>query len=424
MSMNPVARARTRAGLGQKPWMTETVIRTPAASLLTLASMFVYLAKVGNLPGFGGFDIGKILVGLAVLALLFEGGGWRDGVFGHRVMQPYMALFAIALLTIPLAIWPGGAARSVFGNFLKDIVLVVLLIVTTRTMGDLRRVLWVIVANTIVLDVVLLHYGIHHITTIHLGKNGIAMTSVIALGLLLGLPARGVGTVFKWMAGIVLVYTIFMSVSRGSYIGVSLVLALFAYFRYGNRVTLTLLSLMLFLIGIYTFGPPLVHRTLNTLVHIGNDYNLTARTGRIAIWKRALKIIAAHPLGVGMRNFPLAEGRLVENVIGERWMDAHNALLQATAELGILGGIAFLLLLKRAMEVANGLRRAVTPEVAAIGLSLVLALFGYFITASFLSKAYAVILYILVAAIVAADRINRHSMTRTSDVVSRQGAQA
>ncbi|MDA8389469.1 MAG: O-antigen ligase family protein [Gammaproteobacteria bacterium] len=424
MFMDPVARARTRAGLGHKPWMAESAIRTPVASWLTLASMFVYLAKVGNLPGLGGFDIGKVLVGMAVLALLFEGGGWKEGVFGHPVMRPYMALFAVALLTIPDAVWPGGAARYVFGNFLKDIVLVVLLIVTTRTVGDLRRVLWTVIANTLVLDLVLLHYGIHHITTIHLGKNGIAMTSVIAFGLLLGLPSRGIGSVFRWAAAIVLIYAIFMSVSRGSYIGVSLVLGLFAYFRYGNKATLAVLSLVLFVVGIYVFGPPLVHRTMNTLIHINNDYNLTARTGRLAIWKRGLRIIAAHPLGVGMRNFPIAEGHLVENVLGERWMDAHNALLEVTAELGIVGGIIFLTLLKRAMQAASRLKRAVNPELAAIGLSLVLALFGYFITASFLSKAYAVILYILVAAIVSADRINSYSTTRTGDVISRQSTQA
>ncbi len=423
MLMNPVARERGRASVGAKPWLRQSIITTPVASWFTLASMFVYLAKIGNLPGMGGLDLGKVLIGIAVLALLFEGGGWKEGVFGHPIMRAYVAMFVVAMLTIPVGVWPGGAARYVFGEYFKIMVLAVLLIVTTHTVKDLRRVMWVIIANTIILDVVLLHYTIHHITTIHLGKNGIAMTSVIAMGLLLGLPSRGMGTLAKWAAGAMLTYGIFMSVSRGSYIGVALVLGLFAYFRYGNRVGVAIASLVVFAVGIYALGPPVVHRTINTLIHINHDYNLTARTGRIAIWKRGLRIIAAHPLGVGMRNFPIAEGHLVENVVGERWMDAHNALLEATAELGIVGGIVFLVLLKRAMQAANRLRHRVSPDIAAVGLALVLAMFGYFVTASFLSKAYTAILYILVAVIIAADRIDRYASTRDGDVIPKQGAQ-
>ncbi len=417
MLVSQSTRTRNRPAAALRPWQGP-VVETPLANRLTLISMFVFLAKIGNLPHLGHFDIGKVLVGLSVLALLFEGGGWKEGVFSHRIMLPYFGLFLIGMLTIPVAVWPGGSAKFLFGNYIKDMVLVVLVIVTTRTPADLRRLLWAVVANTLVLDLVLLHYGIHKITIVHLGKNEIAMTSVIALGLLLGLPVSGFGTVIKWASGILLVYATFMSVSRGSYLGVSAVLALFLYFRLGRRVLLAFLGVWALIVGIYLFGPPRVHHAFNTLIHIQNDYNLTARTGRIAIWKRGLRIIAHHPLGVGIRNFPLAEGHLVQDVIGERWMDAHNALLEATAELGIAGGIVFLILLKRAMETANRLRvQTDLPDVARVGLSAVLALFAYFVTASFLSEAYAVILYILVAIIVSTDRVYKDLMSRRADVV-------
>lgn len=421
MLMPQTARTRTQAPTGYRPWEKSRVVETPLANRLTLASMFVFLAKIGNLPHLGHFEIGKILIGLSVLALLFEGGGWKEGVFGHRLMRPYLGLFAIGLVTIPIAVWPGGSARFLFGNYLKDMVLVVLLIVTTRTPRDLRRMMWTIIINTLILDAVLLHYGIHKITIVRLGKNEIAMTSVIAFGLLLGLPTAGLGKIAKWAAGLMLVYAIFMSVSRGSYLGISFVLMLFMYFRFGNRVSVPIIAIAVFAVGVYSFGPPRVHRTINTLIHIQNDYNLTARTGRIAIWKRAIKIIKANPLGVGMRDFPIAEGHLVEDVIGERWMDAHNALLEVTAELGLLGGIVFITLIKRAMQTANRLRKQTElPDISAIGLSAVLALFGYMVTASFLSEAYAVILYIQVAVIISTDRVYSFMRMREGDVVSRQ----
>lgn len=401
------------------PWQQQSrIVETPVANRLTLASMFVFLAKIGNLPHLGHFEIGKVLIGLAILALLFEGGGWKEGVFGHRLMRPYLGLFLVGLLTIPIGVWPGGSARFLFGNYFKDMVLVVLLIVTTRTSRDLRRLLWTVIINTLILDLVLLHYGIHKITLVDLGKNEIAMTSVIAFGLLLGLPVHGIGKGIKWGAGLLLVYAIFMSVSRGSYLGVSFVLMLFMYFRFGNKTALAALSVFVFAIGVYAFGPPRVHHAINTLIHIQKDYNLTARTGRIAIWKRGIRIVKAHPLGVGIRNFPIAEGHLVQDFIGERWMDAHDALLEVTAELGIVGGLIFLMLLKRSIGSANRLRKQNQErEIQAIGMSALLALAAYCVTAAFLSEAYAVILYILLAINISADRVYTDMIARKVDVI-------
>ncbi|MHB1512460.1 MAG: O-antigen ligase family protein [Acidiferrobacter sp.] len=428
MLMPQMARTKSGPGGPSRAWDAGRVIETPLANRLTLASMFVFLAKIGNLPYLGHYEIGKVLIGLSVLALLFEGGGWKEGVLSHPVMRSYLGLFTIALLTIPIAVWPGGSARFLFGNYLKDMVLVILLIVTTRTARDVRRLMWTVIINTLILDAILLHYGDQNITIVHLGKNEIAMTSVIAFGMLLGLPTTGIGKILKWAAGIMLIVGIFMSVSRGSYLGVSAVLMLYMFLRFGRRAGLAVVGsaviALSLLVGAYEFGPPKVHHAISTLIHIKKDYNLTARTGRIAIWKRGLKIVKDHPLGVGMRNFPIAEGHLVEDVIGERWMDAHNALLEVTAELGILGGVVFLILLKRGMQTANRLRKnSETEEMARVGLSLVLGLFGYFVTAAFLSEAYAVILYIQMAAIISADRVYSYAMIiRKGNVLSQPSA--
>ena len=427
MLMSQAAQRKPGPGGARGPWESARIVETPLANRLTLASMFVFLAKIGNLPHLGHFEIGKIMIGLSVLALLFEGGGWKEGLLSHPVMRAYIGLFFMGLMTIPISIWPGGSARFLFGNYLKDMVLVVLLIVTTRTPKDVRRMLLTIIINTLILDAVLLHYGDNKITIVHLGKNEIAMTSVIAFGMLLGLPVSGFGIIFKWLSGIMLVFATFMSVSRGSYLGIAAVLMLYMYLRFGRRAGLAMVGGVLvalaLVVGAYEFGPAKVHHAVDTLVHIQKDYNLTARTGRIAIWKRGLKIIQAHPLGVGMRNFPIAEGHIVEDVIGERWMDAHNALLEVTAELGILGGIVFLTLLKRGIQTANHLRKNTSHrDMSRIGLSLVLALCAYFVTALFLSEAYAVILYIQMGAIIAADRVYRYMTMREGHVVSRPGA--
>ena len=55
MLMPQTARVRTQGPSGFKPWSGTRIVETPLANRLTLASMFVFLAKIGNLPHLGHF---------------------------------------------------------------------------------------------------------------------------------------------------------------------------------------------------------------------------------------------------------------------------------------------------------------------------------------------------------------------------------
>jgi O-antigen ligase len=109
-----------------------------------------------------------------------------------------------------------------------------------------------------------------------------------------------------------------------------------------------------------SFGSEAFTRQVNTFSSLETDYNVTSYTGRLALWKRGLQYIAERPVfGVGVKNFPVREAlekRRTEQFKRNSYT-AHNAYIQAFAELGIPGGIIFLSLLGRSVIIGVRLRR-------------------------------------------------------------------
>ena len=124
-------------------------------------------------------------------------------------------------------------------------------------------------------------------------------------------------------------------------------------------------------------------------------------------------------LGVGVNNFPVAEGtisplaRRQERGIGVRWGAAHNSFIQVGAELGIPGLLLFVGVIASAFaSLARVARNARRTGPAGIGVSrlaqsLMAALVGFVAGAFFLSLAYADMLYTLVALAIALAKVAR-----------------
>lgn len=377
----------------------------PWAHRLALMSMFVYIAKVANVvPVLGHLALGKVLIGATVVMLLLEGGGWWEDVFGNPLVRPYLWLLVLATVTLPFAIWRANSLHFL-EDYYKDAVLAFLLIVTTRTESDLRRLIWAFAINTLILIAVLFKYGDTGVGSVKLGKNEIAMTAVMALGLALPMKTSGIRRPLKWAAMAVLVTGVLHSRSRGSYLGVAAVFGMYIYRRLGGKVLLTAIAFIAAAFVVYLFLPASAHATIETLIHYRHDYDLTSPQGRIAIWRHGLRIIAAHPLfGVGIGNFPIAEGQLHPN--GGEWMDAHNAALQVAAEIGLPALIAFVSLLARMWRTGVRIGAARSGILGQAGNSVFLGTWAYIVTGFFLSQGLSAILYVLVAIAVCAYRID------------------
>ena len=87
------------------------------------------------------------------------------------------------------------------------------------------------------------------------------------------------------------------------------------------------------------------------------------REGRLAVWQRGLDTLSERPWGVGVGAYQVAE------MAKSGYMRAaHNSLLEISVELGVVGGVLYLLLWLRAWRVLGQLMdRAVAPAAARRG---------------------------------------------------------
>lgn len=337
---------------------------TPWALRFTLAAMLVYVGRIGDIfPALAPLQLGKILIALAVLALILEGGGWRAGLTREPIFRPYLATLALIVLTAPFGIWVTNTLDFIVQNFAKEVVFVFLLAFSIRRQVDIRLVIWAFAGNALLLDVALFKYGPLGLEEIALGRNEIAMTSVMAVALLLPMKTEGLAKVLKWGLIAVMAFAVLKSASRGGYLGLASVGAVYAYFTMGKKVALA--SVFVMGIGglIYTQLPSDFRGTADSIINFDEDYNVHARDGRIEIWKRGLQMVVSNPLtGVGFHNFPVAEGLMHRNVQGQAWMNAHNSPLQVAAEIGLLGLLAWGFIVKRMYRTARALRENQTAD--------------------------------------------------------------
>jgi O-antigen ligase len=380
---------------------------TPWAHRFTLLAVFVYVAKIANVfPQLTGMGVGKILIGAAIAALVLEGGGWRQGVLQNRVLRPFLWMIFFVLIGFPFGAWPGNSFGFITDTLAKEIALVFLLILTTRTEKDVRRLMWVLVLNALILDYALFKYGVTGVAVTTVGRNEVAMISVIALGLVLPLKAEGIGKLIKAGSVVTLIFAILLSNSRGSYLGLAFVLATFVYFRLGKKFGITLMALTVIGYLTYLQLPADMRSNVDSIINYEEDYNATAPEGRMEIWKRGMKIVYENPvLGVGADNFAVAEAH-VDAWIRRPWMTAHNSPLQVAAEIGIPGVVFYLILIGRIFSAAQNLRQDPhSDKLSQAGLGLLIALVGYLVAGFFLSQGYAAVFYILMAMSISATRI-------------------
>jgi len=147
---------------------------------------------------------------------------------------------------------------------------------------------------------------------------------------------------------------------------------------------------------------------MRTIFQPDQDYNRSAETGRIPIWKRGIGYMVHHPfLGVGLYNFPVAEGTISPQAerqefnVGVAWTAAHNSYVQVGAELGV-PGLGFLLTIVLGSIAAMRRMAKIGPAAVHTGIdparlaqALAGALIGFAVGGFFLSLAYHEMLYAL-----------------------------
>ncbi len=106
-------------------------------------------------------------------------------------------------------------------------------------------------------------------------------------------------------------------------------------------------GLVVALVGFVYLGDVGFMGRMSTLNSPAGELDESAQS-RIAIWRGGLKMIAAHPLGVGPGNFLQTIGHYAPNHANR---DAHSTLIRCAAELGLVGLIVLIVLIVNAFRV-------------------------------------------------------------------------
>jgi len=264
-----------------------------------------------------------------------------------------VVLFAIAVLNIGIGVGFGPVARVEFGKFWKVLLFTLILVRLASVRKNLYMVMWALVIGCLYLGydaytAMPSAFLLGRLETI--GGPDFATTSGAAAHFSAMLPI--IGTAFltarhwKWKAvalisGGLMVNAVIMCRTRSAFIG--LVFGILTAFLVAPRAKRFRIHVLLITGCALAFALTDDHFwiRMETLSDQGLLENDLATVSRREIWWASLRIIGDYPLGVGVGNFT--------KVIGDydprhHKRSSHNSLIVCFVELGIQGGIVFIMM--------------------------------------------------------------------------------
>ncbi|OOG53669.1 O-antigen ligase family protein [Rhodanobacter sp. C03] len=366
------------------------------------------------MPGLAGVPVLPVVLLLA-FAL------WLSSA-GKALAAPQFLILPIFLLVMLLSDmangWLGGAAEQLmkFGP-----VVIAFFVLATAVSASQRRVVITFAVFALCAMVLALHgvdqfnngvgwtgMGLSEDSRIqYVGifndPNDLGLLFVTTWPMALYLSSRGgfPGRVF-WLAGAaLLLYGIYLTNSRGAFLAVMVIVAVYLWRKRGFATSLVLSS-----IGMMGL---MLMKTRAQDISVDDE----SAFGRVDAWYEGLHMFLSHPLlGIGAGNFTDYND-----------LTAHNSFVLVLAETGFLGyvlwlafvGYSFMMTLRILRNrVDASVQTAIVPAGKAaklavdgdleresgIALTLLLSLCGMFAAAFFLSRSYMIVMYLLIAVVV------------------------
>lgn len=268
--------------------------------------------------------------------------------------------------------------------------------------------------------------------------NESALMLLVALPLAVNLGMmKGKYRYAWWVAAVLVLGAIVKTGSRGGFIGLCAIALWYLARTPGRRKPLAIAAVGVGAVIFTAAAGPEQRERLFSVFNLKEDYNYTSREGRKEVWKRGFGYMLKNPvLGVGVACFPVAEGVLSgkeDEGFGVKYGAAHNSFIQVGAELGVLGLIAFTGMLAGAFHGtrrgARGgrRRRGLDPhadEDRLLAIAIEGGLVAFVVTGFFLSFAYQMVTFFLLAVGAAAGVSDRLAMMSLGLVPARANGAA
>lgn len=366
----------------------------------------------------------------------------RSNVLKLWPMRLVAILGVLACASAVFGISLGATATFILDSYVKTLIYAFLLAASIRHVRDLYTFVWAYVISCGILAFFSLFvFGLNkvsvsyvarldHLYTYDANDLGVMMMVGLPLTLLLLLVARGK---WRWVLLLNLVgicATIARSGSRGGFLGFVAVgiaaLLLANSVSVGRRTAVAVAAALALAVG----APSGYWLQMGTVLKPKQDYNYSTLDGRKAVAERGLGYMARYPVfGIGINNFSRAECTISPklqalNRTGPiRCTAPHNSYVQAGAELGIPGLIAWVwlvlgmigALLRVRRRLPRSWRRGTETHRFIYGATTFfpLAMIGFAVTAFFVSFAWMDALYIMAALTTGLYVVIRQALRRT-----------
>ncbi len=338
-----------------------------------------------------------ITVGGFIYAWSKTGSAVRRAALSDRTIRLVLLYYAWCIATLLTSLWRGQSIASLRA-FLPAVLLTITIMLCPPRKAVLDHIQFLFVVLIGMFGFAALQASRGWGGRLEFGgmydSNDLAAVMTIGFPLAIGSLTRGTGKQ-RLIAGVCaasMLFTVVATGSRGGFLGYMAAVLVLAWGLKGTR-RIWVVGLMMFAMLIaWGTSSRMFKNRVRSLTNLENDYNYTSDVGRKAVWARGRGYIRAHPfLGVGIGNFPVAEGATWTSANRSgKWSTAHNAYIQAGAELGIPGGALYILLLvngaliavrlSRGMRLADGTWEYRADHIAALA--------GFSTSAVFLSHAY------------------------------------
>lgn len=342
-----MTRAQSIAAKGRRPFVY---------GALVVFTWLYYYRPEDFIPGLDYIPMAKIAGIIALVALII---GMMGG--GGKAKLPRAVLFLCLLmfqmtLSVPFAIWRGGAFSTVFEKFDKGVIIALLIGMTVVTVRELRKLLWIqvsAVALVTLFSIILRHTQDGRLEGIQKSilenPNDLAISIAISfpIGMAFMLHAQGLKKVI-WAIGLAfMALGVVLTYSRGGLLGfiLSLAVCVWEYGIKGKRRHIVVITAVALVVGLGAALSSANYRARVESIVMGNiegSHDKGSLEARKTLLKKSIKVAVTHPLlGVGPGCF-----QLVDN----RWAVAHNTYTELAAEAGFPALLFFLLAIGAALK--------------------------------------------------------------------------
>ena len=401
--------APTITTVSQAPAKEQGVDRL--AAYMVAAVVFVNLTRVASIyPVIAAAQVPLLLTIATAIVMFAQAAKWRPGDLGkHWIPWLILVVIIFATLGIPTAMHRNASFTYLTHGYSQSILGGMMVFGVARTPEGRRLMAQTLVISGIMTAWLALLFGRRDNSGRLAGaatydSNDLALIIVIAMPLLIWWFFDNKSKL-RWIAILALpmMFTVMLRTSsRGGFLGMVAIMAGLLFIGVTGRVRevrkVALTGIILAVLGAIALPSTYTKRMRTMDEELENE----SPRARINVWKRGIGYAFDNPvLGLGMANFGRAEGMISEYSqeragIGVKWSTAHSSYIEAWAEIGLIGGTAFLLailggtfalmLWRPPPEMTDVAVRMLTPMV---GLSLAaFAVAGAFLSFAFQSPPY------------------------------------